>query len=192
MFCPISGEIRCRCLDKKEKVTAFKVDIKSTFRKLWSDYLIYIISLINSVVDGNRNNQYLEGRLFDNQDDIVNQMELVANNFRKDEIKNLLEEHIKCVSNVIEIISNKEEERKINVVSNLLFDNGRRISLFLSLLANGKIREREISVMLDRHNNFIIDIVESRLQKNYQEQIKFQDQFYLEILHMSDTIVSIM
>src|SRR5436853_3097395 len=101
LYCAITNEVHCKCAFEREKVSALKVDLKSSLRKLLTDHGVYTVFVLKSIVDGNKDTKVFLDRLLANQKDIGDQLKPIVGNNKGNEVTAVLTEHIKLAGNVI-------------------------------------------------------------------------------------------
>lgn len=92
MTCPITGELKCKCMDKN--LVTFDPNIKDSLRKLFTDHAVYTKMFIESALEGIPDVKTIERRLMRNQEDIGNFLSLKLDSKKGKNITKLLKEHI--------------------------------------------------------------------------------------------------
>jgi len=196
--CSVTGEINCRCGQKKindrnAHITEV-VDVKATLRKLFTDHAVYTKFVINAIVDAIldeiKDRDVLIQRLLDNQVDIGNQVKLVIEGEKGEEIGNkltvLLTKHIELAKEVITSAKSDKPELKKNVEA--LFKNSDEVSEFLTSLNPVILESSKMKEMFRTHNQFVIDMTNLRKYGKWKEEQEKFDAYYNQILDMSDHI----
>lgn len=183
MYCAISGERHCKCLNPLPKVNAARVDFRATFRKLWSDHANYTVFVIKSIIDGAGDSKFLIPRLMQNQTDIGDQLKEFIPDKQANELIKLLKEHISLAGEVVSLVKNK-----MNTTNKVeeLYNNGDRIGKFLTSL--NPIILKDARQMFEDHNTMVIEMAIARFKKDFAKEIKIYDDYYNQILMMSDMI----
>lgn len=135
LYCPITGEINCKCNKNQNMISSLKVDLKATLRKLFTDRAVYIKFLLDSIIDEVNNSNIILDRLLNNQNDIGNQIRNIIGDYNADELIRLLYQNIKLIEDIILLDKNNNMDDILNK-RNDLFDNGDEISHFLDNLNN--------------------------------------------------------
>ena len=186
MYCPVTGETKCKCIDKKPLVSALQIDLKSALRKLFTDHGVYTKFVSNAIVDKEEVGALVK-RLFQNQIDIGNQLKPVIGKEKGAQLSKLLLQHIELASEVIKAAV-KNDKTLLNNNTKKLFVNSKYVAEFLSSLNPVKLPLDDTKKMFDMHNQFVIDMTVARISKQYEKEIQLYDAYYNELLEMSDSI----
>lgn len=184
--CGITGEVHCKCLYPREKISHIQVDLKSSLRKLFTDHGVYTAFVLKSIVDGGKDTQVFLKRLLGNQKDIGDQIALVAGAKNGAAVTALLTEHIKLAGDVITAAVKKDPTLTDKI--NKLFANGDQVAIGLHSLNPTGLPFETIREMFHIHNQFVIDMTINRIQGKYENEQQLYDSYYNEILAMSDSI----
>lgn len=185
-YCAITNELNCKCMIEREKVAELKVDLKSALRKLFTDHAVYTALVMKSTVDGGKDTNVLLNRLLSNQKDIGDQLTPIIGVVNGDKITYVLTEHIKRAGDVITAAVKKDPtlDNKIQ----LLFENSDIVAETLSSLNPELLPFEDVAAMFQEHNQFVIDMTLSRINKEFYKEVKLYDAYYNEILLLSDTL----
>lgn len=183
--CAISGESNCKCLNPKGYVLSSTIDVKASFRKLFTDHAVYTVFVLHSLVDKVDASAFVT-RLLANQHDIGAQLNLVTGTNMGDELANLLVSHIELAAKVITAAVKRDPELNITITD--LFYNSDMVADYLTSLNPAALPNDVTRKMFHTHNQFVIDMTLKRIQKNYQDEQILYDAYYNEILEMSDAI----
>ena len=183
MYCAISGERHCKCLNPLPKINAARVDFKATLRKLWTDHAVYTVFVIKSIIDDDGDTKFLIPRLMQNQTDIGDQLREFISDKQANELTKLLKEHISLAGEVVSLVRNKRNTT--NKVEEL-YSNANRVGRFLTSL--NPIVLKDASQMFEDHNTMVIEMTLARFKKDFAKEIRVYDNYYNQILMMSDMI----
>lgn len=185
MNCPITGSKTCRCDKQIQNNNIEKPDLKDLLRKLFTDHAVYTKFFINSSVSNLPDLSDVTTRLFENQDEIGNNLGTVVGKENGLQLAKLLREHIECAANAIGLAVKGKD---LTEAKNKIFANSAKVAEFISsvnptYLPYGKVHEH-----FDQHNKFVLEMTILRLNKNYKEEIITYDKYYNHILMFSDML----
>lgn len=184
--CPISGEVNCKCLYPREKISPLQVDLKSSMRKLFTDHGVYTAFVLKSIIDNGKDTQIFLTRLLGNQKDIGDQVALIVGVKNGNQVTQLLTDHIKLAGDTITAIAKRDPTLADKI--NKQFAQGNQVAQGLSSLNPETLPFETIQQMFQIHNQFVVDMAINRFQGKYEEEQQLYDGYYNEILAMSDTI----
>ena len=185
-FCPTTGEINCKCIDKKDKISPLLVDLKATLRKLWSDHAFVDALVGKAIIDGSPDLPVLTARVQINQKDIGDQLKPIIGEVNGNTLTALLLQHTTLAAEVTKAAVRKD--RNLNNKKDLLFKNGDELAYFLSSLNEERLPLEHIQAMIAKHNQYMLDMTEARINGDYKREVLLFDAFYNETLAMSDAI----
>lgn len=185
--CAITGETHCKCLEPKGYGLLSQIDVKASFRKLFTDHAVYTAFVLKSLVDGVPASAFVD-RLILNQHDIGNQLSLMLGNEIGNRATILLVEHINLAAEVITSKVHGDSNLDLNIQR--LFANSDLVADFLSSLNPEKLPQEVVRSMFHTHNQYVINMTVQRFYKEYKNEQVLYDSYYNQILDMSDAIVN--
>lgn len=185
-FCPTTGEVHCKCLTPKIRISSLKVDLKSALRKLFTDHGVYTAFVLKSIVDGISDVPVFLDRLLLNQEDIGDQLKPIVGDAKGNLLTDVLTEHINLAGDVITAAT--KNDPTLNDKIKKLFENSDEVARVLTSLNPSKLPYPITQKMFHTHNQFVIDMTVARIKKNYEEEQRLYDAYYNELLEMSDAI----
>ncbi len=186
MYCAITGETHCKCLNPQVKISALKIDLRATMRKLFTDHAVLTSMVLKSIVSQLDDTNILLERLLLNQKDIGDQLKPIIGNAKGNELTKLLTEHIKLAGEVIKAAVKKDP--KLQTKINQLYRNSDDVAAFLTLLNEEKLPYEVTQEMFRMHNEFVIKMTLARISKDYKKEQQLYDAYYNEMLELSDAI----
>ena len=186
LYCAITNEVHCKCAFEREKVSALKVDLKSSLRKLLTDHGVYTVFVLKSIVDGNKDTKVFLDRLLANQKDIGDQLKPIVGNNKGNEVTAVLTEHIKLAGNVITAAF--KNDPTLNMKIETLFANSDEVAATLTSLNPEALPYELTQSTFHIHNQFVIDMTVARIKGDYLREQKLYDAYYNELLVLSDAI----
>lgn len=184
--CALTGEVHCKCLYQRDKITPLQVDLKSSLRKLFTDHAVYTAFVLKSIIDHGKDTQIFLTRLLGNQKDIGDQIKPIVGENNGNAIAQLLTDHIKLAGDVITAVSKRDPILPDKI--DKLFLQGDQLAYGLSSLNPEKLPFETIQQMFRVHNQFIVDMAIARFQAKYDREQQLFDSYYNEMLAMSDAI----
>jgi hypothetical protein len=187
IYCGITNERNCKCLTHDiPKVSDLQVDLKASLRKLFSDHSNYTVFVLKSIVDGTKDTTVFLNRLLQNQKDIGDQIAPIVGNEVGNEVTNVLTQHIKNAGDVITAAVKKDKTLKTKI--NKLYKNGDDVAATLTLLNEHILPYEFTQKHFHDHNKHVIDMTTARINGNFLEEQQIYDQYYNELLFLSDAI----
>ena len=180
MYCSATGERHCKCLNPLPKVNAARVDFRAALRKLWTDHAVFDALVLKSIIDGDQDTDFLVVRLKQNQVDIGDEVKEFISEAKGNQLTQLLLEHIKLAGDVAKAI---KANRVLDLRLELYYDNAEEVGEFLLNLGV----HDAINMFLD-HAQMIYQMAELRYLKDFAKEIRLYDEYYNQILLMSDMI----
>ena len=162
-------------------------NLRMAERRLWIDHVLWTRSDIVSALASLEDSSAVSERLLKNQDDIGNSIKPYYGEEAGNKLATLLREHIKLAEQVIGAAKsgNKSDLEKYNT---LWYENADQIADFLSS-ANPNYSKRTLKNMLHKHLEFITTQVVSRLNKDWNADIKAFDQGEDHMIKFADILV---
>lgn len=162
-------------------------NLRMAERRLWIDHVLWTRSDIVSALASLEDSSAVSERLLKNQDDIGNSIKPYYGEEAGNKLATLLREHIKLAEQVIGAAKsgNKSDLEKYNT---LWYENADQIDDFLSS-ANPNYSKRTLKNMLHKHLEFITTQVVSRLNKDWNADIKAFDQGEDHMIKFADILV---
>jgi hypothetical protein len=190
VYCGRVGERHCKCNpeNRLNKITAMQVDLKMTCRKLFTDHAVYTALVMKSLVSGVDDVEVFLGRLLQNQEDIGDQLKPIIGVQKGNQMTAALIEHINLAAAVIN--SAIAEADTLNDDLEALYNNGDAIAEFLNSLNPDQLPYDAVQSMFRMHNQYVVDMTLARIEKDYAKELTLYDQYYNEILEMSDAIAN--
>src|SRR5437016_4835251 len=112
-YCPVTGEVTCRCATKTTKVNGLLVDVRSALRKLFTDHAVYTERYIEKFFCNNPTAKDTANRLLENQKDIGDFVAPIVGKQNGDMLTKLLTEHIMCAVAVLDAL--KKDPKSIDM-----------------------------------------------------------------------------
>lgn len=163
-----------------------KVSLQLTMRKLWEDHITYTRNYIISALADLEDTNAVAARLLKNQDDIGDAIKPYYGRSAGNKLSELLRNHIIIATEVVKAakMGNREELDKSQTKWKANADD---IAVFLSD-ANKNWSKRTLTNMLYQHLKFTTGEVVSRLNKNWEDDIRFYDKGHMHMLKFADVL----
>lgn len=189
-YCGRTGEVKCKCLADRQLTpkTALQVDLKSTMRKLFTDHGVYTAFVLKSIVDGIDDVKVFLSRLLQNQKDIGDQVKPIVGDEKGAKLTTVLTEHIKLAGAVMTAATKKDPDLDDQLKK--LYANSDVVAATLTSLNPEKLPYTATQPMFETHNRYVVGMTTSRIAKNYEQEQKWYDAYYNEILEMADAITA--
>ncbi len=161
-------------------------NLKMEQRKLWIDHVSWTRSFIVSDLSSLEDKGPVLERLLKNQDDIGNSIKPYYGEEAGNKLAALLREHIELAGKVADGAKsgNKDDLEKYN---KLWHENADKIANFLSS-ANPNYSNKTLKDMLYMHLQFVTDQVVSRLNKDWNTDIKAYDKGENHMIEFADIL----
>jgi len=217
-YCPITHELNCKCAVNRIKISSLQVDLKSSLRKLFTDHGMYLKFAIDSILNKSNDLNVLIQRLHKNQQEIAYQIRSVLGESNTLTLISYLIRHVDLIIDLCKFIHNKFSNNisntifSNNIFSNNMFSNntnnmfgsfnditldfnikilnnhGDEMSKFITSLHQNKLPFDKIKYFWNRYDNFILDIIKSRILEKHETEYKLYDSYYNELLEFSDLL----
>ena len=154
--------------------------------KLWEDHIVYTRNFIISTIANLEDQAAITQRLLRNQDDIGNAFKPYFGNDIGNRLRDLLREHILIAADVVAsaIAGNTQQ---FNQDYEAWKRNARMIARFLSKI-NCHWSVHELKEMLYEHLALTTQEASSRLQMNWQSDIRAYDKNHIHMLMFADIL----
>lgn len=186
MYCGITGEKNCKCLNPKEPISAMQVDLQSTLRKLFTDHGVYTSFVLKSITSHLPDTKVILARLLQNQKDIGDQLKPIIGEEMGTQLTRALTNHIQLAGDCIKAATNKDKQ--LNHKIKLLFDNSDQVAQLLTNINSSALPYSATQQMFHEHNQFVLDMTVARLKGEYEKEQRLYDAYYNELLEMADAI----
>lgn len=168
-----------------EKVS--KMDLKTSMRKLWEDHIWYTRNFVISAVANLNDTDAVTKRLLKNQDDIGDAIKPFYGDDAGNKLSKLLREHILIAAKVVDA-AKTNNKKALEKAQKEWTANADDIATFLSA-ANPSWTKEELMVHLQKHLDLVTEETSARLKKDWQTDIKVNDENHDHMLMFSDTLV---
>ena len=185
--CKIFGTPICRC--NTLSATSKSVTVKESWRKLFTDHAVYTKFYISSYLNNIADAPFLLDRLMENQKEIGDYLKDFVSESRGNEMTILLKEHISMVGNYL-VALRTGTGTNIEKSYQEIFDNSSRVSKFLSTLNPEKLPFETVKKEFDQHNQFVVNLAQINMRKDYKNEIKEYDMYYNHMIQFSDILSS--
>jgi hypothetical protein len=175
-------------MNENKKVINFNInkilDLNNTFRKLWTDHVIWTRALIMAVSESFPDTQLITKRLFQNPKDFEIQFVKYYGIEKAKKFSNLLTEHLTIAGDLV-VASKKQDINLVNQLDKNLYKNADEIAKFLNSI-NKYWDEKEMKKIMYDHLDLIKAEANYILKNKYQESIKIFDKIQNQALKMAD------
>lgn len=182
--------VKVQALENKEcKNTPYNkatCDLRMAERRLWIDHVLWTRSDIVSALASLEDSSAVSERLLKNQDDIGNSIKPYYGEEAGNKLATLLREHIKLAQQVVGA-AKSGNEADFEKYNKLWYENADQIADFLSS-ANPNYSNKTLKDMLHEHLDFIATQVVSRLNKDWNADIKAFDQGEDHMIKFADIL----
>lgn len=178
----------CYRYNKKNEPTSKQeiCKLQTGMRELWEDHAKWTREVIIGIVNDVPGTPQAVARLLNNQDAIGAAIAPYYGKDKGDKLGALLKEHILIAADVINDAKyhNTEKLAKDNAK---WYANATEIAKFLSSI-NNNLDYADMKYMMDYHLKYTTAEVLSRVDKNYDKNVKDSDKVTYELREMSDMI----
>lgn len=167
--------------------TQKEVDLTMNMRKLWEDHITWTrMYIVSSVAEG-QDKDVIAQRLLKNQEDIGNAIKPYYGNSAGDRLTTLLKEHITTAVEVVDAAKIGDQDT-LNDANKRWYDNGNRVSDFLSSANPNNWKRDETRAMLKQHLDSTGKEAADIINGNFAESVIDYDVIHSQILGMSDIL----
>ena len=176
-----TGESLCSRMRSKKAI-----QLRLDMRKLWEDHIVYTRNFIISAIASLGDVMPVEKRLLRNQVDIGDAIKPYYGSKVGNELTKLLKEHIRLAADVVaDAIANNMQKFEKDYAK--WKENARDIARFLSK-QNPNWSKEELKNMLFKHLKYTTGEASSRLEEDWNADIKFYDTNHVHMLMFSDVL----
>lgn len=187
VYCGITGERNCKCLNHHvPKISDLQVNLKDVLRKEFTDHGVYTSFVLKSIVDGTKDTNVFLNRLLQNQKDIGDQLAPIVGEENGRLVTKVLTEHIKNAGAVI--TAAVKGDKTLNAKINKLYKNSDEVAAVLTSLNEYVLPYDFTQKSFHDHNKHVIDMTTARIKGNFLQEQKLYDDYYNELLLLSDAI----
>ena len=167
-------------------ITMSRSEFKLAMRKLWEDHIVYTRNFIISAIASLGDVMPVEKRLLRNQVDIGDAIKPYYGSKVGNELTKLLKEHIRLAADVVaDAIANNMQKFEKDYAK--WKENARDIARFLSK-QNPNWSKEELKNMLFKHLKYTTGEASSRLEEDWNADIKFYDTNHVHMFMFSDVL----
>lgn len=161
-------------------------DLTKAMRKLWEDHITYTRNYIISALGDLPDQNAIAKRLLSNQDDIGNAIKPYYGSAAAKKLSMLLRDHIVIATDVVKAAKEGNKDA-LDKAQKKWYGNADEIAAFLSS-ANPNWSKQDLTDMLYKHLDLTTGEVTSRLNKNWEADIKYYDKGHDHMLMFSDVL----
>lgn len=158
--------------------------LNNLLRKLWEQHIMWTRSFIISTVDNLGDLEFVEKRLLQNPYDFAEVLRTYYGDEKADEFARLLEEHLQIAGELL----NQAKAGNTQAADNTRqrwYENAAEIAAFLAEI-NPYWSEEEWNNMLNEHLKITEQEADTRLKKQYEENVALYDDIEAQALAMAD------
>ena len=175
--CPLNCKCQCHNKTKKE------------LRKLFVEHAVWTKKFINVSLSSSPDTDAITTRLLQNQNDIGMNLSSIIGKNNAMKLANLLRIHILHAGDAIQaIVIGKDEIIKKSLVK--LFKNSDQVAKLLTDLSPNKLPYDMTRTMFHDHNQYIIDMTNTRIKKKWKKDILLYDEYFSQLMKMADIIAN--
>lgn len=160
------------------------LDLNNTFRKLWTDHVIWTRFVIMGIAENSPDIQLITKRLFQNPKDFEKVFVKYYGMEKAKKFSQLLTEHLTIAGDLV-VASKKQDTNLVNQLDKKLYKNADEIAKFLNDI-NKYWDEKEMKKMMYDHLDLIKAEANYILTNKYEESIKIFDKIQNQALKMAD------
>jgi len=166
------------------------VDMKSALRKVFTDHAVYTNWLIvESLPVFQPNAEFVTLRLLENPADIANLIAPVVGLDMAKPIEEQFTEHLKLAAAALAPVRDENSAETKEAVEDF-YDQGDVLSAAISALNPQKLPLQTVTDLIHTHNQHVVHLATLRQKQEYGQYIRDYDEYYKQMMFISDTLYS--
>jgi hypothetical protein len=175
-------------VQRQECITPKEVKLQGDMRKLWMDHTLWTRSYLVSALAGLKDKDVVLARLLKNQIDIGDAIKPYYGEEAGKKLGELLTEHIVLAGKIIDA-AKKGDAANVAKLNKEWYRNADDIAKFLSS-ANPNWTEQEIKDLMYTHLEQLTTILQARLKKDWETDVKTYDKYEDHIISLADVLTA--
>lgn len=170
----------------KELKNSKAINFRIEERKMWSDYSRYLREYVLSVANETEDESLILEKLIQNQEKIALSLKPYYGNYNSNKLSELLKEQIYITSKILHETKNNNN-KDVEQINKLKNENSEKIARFLYGI-NELWKIDLLEEILNKHLNLVCNQINSRINGQWERDIKAYDDDYDHIIMFSDLI----